>query len=124
MRSGLLIGVALLGASLLGLTRFAEFERALQAPPTVVADRLRTFVEVGALAADETGAYRLTDKGRAMLPTVLLAVAWGERWYAPVDGPALLVRHEGCGSGLTGQLVCDRCEAVLAAADVAMDPGR
>ena len=111
--------LALLGACLLGLSRFGEFERALQAPPTVVSDRVRTFVDLGVLAPDgTTGAYRLTEKGRAVLPTIVLALGWGERWHPAPEGPALVLTHPGCGAVFVAQLCCDRCRGVLRAAAV------
>ena len=41
---------AMLGAAFLGASRFGEFEQRMGAPPTIVAERLRTFCEIGVLA--------------------------------------------------------------------------
>ncbi|MCD6638804.1 MAG: winged helix-turn-helix transcriptional regulator [Nocardioides sp.] len=112
--------LALLGACLLGLTRFRELERALQAPPTIVSDRLRTFVARGVLAEADDGSYHLTAKGRAVLPTVLLALAWGERWHPAKEGPALLLTHPDCGAPFEARLCCDRCRKVLTVTEVAL----
>jgi DNA-binding HxlR family transcriptional regulator len=104
---------AMLGAAFLGACRFTDFERWLGAPPTVVADRLRTFGDLGVLApapGDRTDrvSYRLTAKGRAFFPVVM--VDWGQRWYRAPEGPALLLRHTGCGHPFHPHLTCDRCQ--------------
>ena len=69
---------ATLGVAFLGAQRFRDFETALGAPPNVVSERLRQFVELGVLSPS----YRLTDKGRDFFPAVAMLVAWGERCCA------------------------------------------
>lgn len=80
---------ALLGACFLGAQRFSEFEAILGAPPSILAERLKTFVAVGVLDAD----YALTSKGSDFFPTVCQIVRWGERWHPAVEGPALEAHH-------------------------------
>jgi DNA-binding HxlR family transcriptional regulator len=114
---------ALLGAAFLGARRFTEFEQRLGAPPSVVAERLRTFCDLGVLAPDPDRNYRLTAKGRAFFPVVMCAVDWGQRWFAAPEGPALVYHHTGCpdevASGRNSvRLACDRCGEVLRGADI------
>ncbi len=114
---------AMLGAAFLGARRFTDFERWLGAPPTVVADRLRTFGDLGVLApapGDRTDrvSYRLTAKGRAFFPVVMAAVDWGQRWYRAPEGPALLVRHIACARAFHPSLECDRCHDQVHGRDV------
>ncbi len=65
---------ALLGAAFMGASRFGEFEQRMGAPPTIVAERLRTFCEIGVLEQSpnprrpDWAVYHLTDKGRGVLP--------------------------------------------------------
>lgn len=115
---------ALIGAAFRGVSRFSEFEASLGAPPTLIADRLRVFQAIGVLQpVDNLGRsdwmqYRLTAKGRAFFPVVLLTLQWADRWYHAPEGPALSVTHHACGASLTAVLQCDQCARQLAGADV------
>jgi DNA-binding HxlR family transcriptional regulator len=105
---------AVLGAAFLGARRFRDFEQ-IGAPPTVVADRLRTFVELGVLAPTggehgEPAAYALTAKGSALFPVIVSFLVWGERWRPADDGPAVLATHRACGAGFVPQLACSECD--------------
>lgn len=120
--------VMLLGAAFLGAHRFGEFQQMMGAPPTMVADRLRTFVSLGVLSEEPSAeradwiSYRLTDKGRAFFPVIMTAIAWGQRWFHAPDGPALVSTHRGCGAEFEPRLVCDGCGEPLAEADVLVVP--
>lgn len=108
---------AVLGAAFLGARRFRDFEQ-IGAPPTVVSDRLRTFVELGVLEptggeAGEPAAYELSSKGQALFPVVVSFLVWGERWRPAADGPAVLATHRSCGSTFLPQLACSACDATL-----------
>ncbi|MFJ2742778.1 winged helix-turn-helix transcriptional regulator [Streptomyces sp. NPDC087440] len=109
--------VAMLGAAFLGAHRFSEFQQRLGAPPSMVADRLRTFAALGVLEA-EGGAYRLTPKGRAFFPVVMTLIDWGQRWYASPEGPALVSLHRGCGREFTPRLLCGECGGELSEREV------
>lgn len=110
---------AMLGAAFLGVRRFSGFQEALGAPPSVVAERLGSFTAQGVLAAECTSQrsdwmeYQLTDKGRAFFPQIMLMMAWGERWYRAPEGPAFLLRHEGCGQDFEPTLRCNQCHRRL-----------
>ncbi len=117
---------ATLGAAFLGATRFGEFERLLGAPPTVVADRLRSFVELGVLDqprdidGPDRSAYRLTAKGRALFGVAATLLAWGERWLPAHDGPAVVAVHRTCGNAFRPELACGECRRALRRDDVAI----
>jgi DNA-binding HxlR family transcriptional regulator len=121
---------ALIGASLRGLTRFGDFEEALGAPPTLVAERLRAFCDIGVLeargrrtsGADGRAEYHLTDKGHAFYPVVAVAIDWAQHWYAAEEGPALVQRHVPCGAALAVALACDQCSADLHGSDIEVVP--
>lgn len=110
---------ALLGTAFRGAARFGEFTTALSIPPTVLAERLRTFCELGVLAptADQGRAdwvsYRLTDKGRAFFPVVATALHWGQEWYHCPEGVAVIETHRACGAVFRPQLACDACREPL-----------
>ena len=102
---------ALLGAAFLGAHRFKDFEQRLGAPPAMIADRLRTFCDLGVLTA--TPNYRLTAKGRAFFPVVMCTLDWGHRWFRAPEGRALIYRHTECGRIFTPRLACDQCREPL-----------
>ena len=107
----------------LGLRRFDDFQRDLDIARNVLTDRLGRLVGEGILEKrryQERPArfeYRLTDKGRELWPVTMALMHWGDRYYAS-EGPPRVVRHRGCGGGVTQHLRCDRCGAELEARDV------
>lgn len=129
--------IAILGAAFLGVTRFSEFQKRLSASPTIIADRLSVFADLGVLRQVPTAEradwmeYRLTPKGLAFMPIVLLVIQWGHRWFRAPDGPALIMHHATCASDLHVILTCSGCheplrghsiEAVESGADVVTGP--
>jgi DNA-binding HxlR family transcriptional regulator len=119
---------ALLASAFQGAHRFTEFESRLSAPPTIVADRLRTFCSLGVLepvVADDRAdrnLYHLTDKGRAFFPVIMVAVDWGERWFPAPEGPAMYFTHTACGLPFAPLLVCSCCGDELRGRDVIVEP--
>lgn len=110
---------ALLNSAFLGATRFGEFEQQMGAPPTIVADRLRTFCDMGVLAATPSPhrpdwvTYNLTPKGDGLFPVIAEAVEWGQRWFRAPEGHALEQEHRACGAEFHPRLICDQCEERL-----------
>lgn len=110
---------ALLGAAFMGATRFGEFEQRMGAPPTIVAERLRTFCELGVLAPSPNPqrpdwvVYHLTDKGRAFYPVVASVLEWGQRWFHAPDGPAFRIAHSHCRRTFHPRLMCSECSERL-----------
>lgn len=116
--------MSILGAALQGMTRFSDIQRKLVASPTVVADRLRVFSELGVLTQVPSAVrpdrheYRLTAKGKAFLPVALLMIEWGQRWFHAPEGPALVMTHVPCGSTLSSRLRCSECLEPLSGAAI------
>ena len=106
---------AVLGASCLGARRFTEFQRMTGAPPAVLSERLRSFVDLGVLGARD-GAYHLTAKGQAFFPVVSAALAWGERWFGDPGAPTVVARHAG--HAFLPRLACSACQRALTAETV------
>ena len=110
---------ALLGAAFLGATRFGEFEQRIGAPPTIVAERLRTFLEIGVLTQTPNPqrpdwvVYHLTDKGRAFYPVVASMIEWAQRWFHSPDGPPLRMEHSACHRAFHPRLICSECRERL-----------
>src|SRR5215213_3041443 len=108
---------ALLVAAFVGVSRFTDFQTQLGAPPGSIADRLSIFTANGVLAAADNR-YRLTEKGRALFPVLVLALEWAQRWFRAPEGPAVILDHVGCGSRFGPVLVCDQCTGRLSGAQV------
>lgn len=110
---------AILVAAFTGTTRFSDFQRVLAAPPASLADRLHTFRANGILTTtDEDRQYRLTPKGAAFLPVLVTALAWAQRSFPAVEGPAVLLTHTGHGHPFSPVLACDQCGERLTGAAV------
>ncbi len=75
-----------------GLHHFEEFQSTLGIARNILSNRLVRLVEHGILARDPDPAdrrkiaYRLTEKGRDLLPVLLSLRQWGEKWV--IDAPA------------------------------------
>lgn len=106
---------AIMVAAFVGTTRFSDFADQLGAPPGSLADRLQALVGYGVLDAD----YRLTDKGRAVLPVIVTALDWAQRWYVAAEGPAVHITHIDCDGEFRARLVCDGCEQPLRGTEIA-----
>jgi DNA-binding HxlR family transcriptional regulator len=110
---------ALLAAAFLGAHRFTDMLNMTGAPPTIVSDRLRTFCQMGVLEPVPTSAssgrveYRLTDKGRAFFPHIMVMLNWGDTWFRAPEGPATILTHTRCGGQFTPVLHCSACNLEL-----------
>lgn len=110
---------AIMVATFTGISRFSDFQRLLAAPPASLADRLQTFRANGILTtADEDPRYRLTPKGAAFLPVLVTALAWAQRSFPDVEGPAVILTHTACGHRFSPVLRCDQCGERLTGAAV------
>ncbi|MEU8959389.1 winged helix-turn-helix transcriptional regulator [Streptomyces sp. NPDC048518] len=69
-----------------GVHRFEELQRELGVSRKVLAERLRLLTEAGVLARvpyqdrPERHEYRLTPRGRALLPVLVALQDWGDTW--------------------------------------------
>lgn len=119
---------ALIGAAFRGMVRFSEFESALGAPPTLIAERLRAFVGLGVLESRQHARhpgrpeYHLTDKGRAFFPVTALSLHWAEKWFVSPEGPALVQTHTACGEDFVAHLACDQCRQPLVTGTITIVP--
>jgi DNA-binding HxlR family transcriptional regulator len=112
-----------LAAAFLGARRFTDMLVMTGAPPTIVSDRLRTFCQMSVLepvAGPSPGRaeYRLTDKGRAFFPHVMVMLEWGDRWFRAPEGPATLLTHTSCDGEFHPVLRCSACGCELHGAQI------
>ena len=83
-----------------GLAHFEEFQSTLGIARNILSNRLARLVGNDILKREPDPAdrrkiaYRLTEKGRALLPVLIALRQWGERWVAGVpSNPVLVDRH-------------------------------
>ena len=87
----------ILRAAFNGLHHFEEFQSELGIARNILANRLGRLVEHGILTRDAMVKdrrkiqYQLTDKGAALLPTMLALRQWGERWETGFRASPVLV---------------------------------
>jgi DNA-binding HxlR family transcriptional regulator len=103
----------------LGVTRFDDFASRLGIARNVLTARLDTLVAHDVLARvpyDEARGrydYRLTDKGRALLPVMTAIRQWGDEWILGEEHAPVVVEHTTCGKVSKGVLTCDHCGGEL-----------
>jgi DNA-binding HxlR family transcriptional regulator len=80
-----------------GLRHFEEFQTNLGIARNILSNRLGRLVEHGILRRDPDPddrrkvTYRLTEKGRDLLPVLLSLRQWGERWISGLPSNPVLV---------------------------------
>jgi DNA-binding HxlR family transcriptional regulator len=97
-------------AAFFGTQRYDDFLTRLTSPPAVLSDRLKLLVANAIF--DRTPYqknplrynYQLTDKGKALLPFVMMLRQW-----VAMTMPSPLV-HKPCQQPLLMEVVCDQCE--------------
>lgn len=110
----------------LGVRRFADFQRVLGAPKAVLTDRLGTLVTEGILVRvpyqpdgeRQRHEYRLTEKGRALYPTLVALMEWGDTYLADGELPPLSLRHRGCEAPVHLELRCEEGHPLAGPRDV------
>jgi DNA-binding HxlR family transcriptional regulator len=85
-----------------GLRHFEEFQSTLGIARNILSNRLGRLVEHEILVRQVDPAdrrkivYRLSDKGKALLPVLIALRQWGERWVSGVpSNPVLVDRSTG-----------------------------
>lgn len=85
-----------------GMRHFEQFQSTLGIARNILSDRLARLTSHGILervpcAEDRRRVeYRLTEKGAALLPTLIALRQWGERWATGVpDNPVLVDAERG-----------------------------
>lgn len=87
----------ILRAAFNGLHHFEEFQSTLGIARNILSNRLVRLVEHGILAREPDPAdrrkiaYRLTEKGRDLLPVLISLRQWGEKWVLDAPGNPVLV---------------------------------
>jgi DNA-binding HxlR family transcriptional regulator len=83
-----------------GLAHFEEFQSTLGIARNILSNRLGRLVEHEILRREPDPAdrrkiaYRLTDKGRALLPALIALRQWGDKWIAGMPSNPVLVDRQ------------------------------
>jgi len=92
----------ILRAAFNGLMHFEEIQSNLGIARNILANRLTRLVDAGILDRHPCPEdrrkveYRLTEKGVALLPTMIALRQWGERWQTGfISNPVLVDRRDG-----------------------------
>jgi DNA-binding HxlR family transcriptional regulator len=107
--------LATLSATMLGVDRFGDLQRALRISPPLLSQRLADLVERGVVdrvVVPDAGAhhrYRLTVKGMALMPIILANYAWATRWFASDLTPPIRILHAGCEDEFVPAWFCADC---------------
>jgi DNA-binding HxlR family transcriptional regulator len=120
-----------------GARRFGEFHSRLGIARNLLATRLETLVTAGVMRRvpyQEPGdrqrfAYELTEQGRALRPTLVALLEWGDTYLADPQGPSVIVRHRpgddasSCDEPVKVVLECAAGHSHLTPEDVCRTPG-
>ncbi|XVV06987.1 winged helix-turn-helix transcriptional regulator [Actinosynnema sp. CA-248983] len=107
-----------------GVTRFDGFLARLPIARNVLSDRLATLVKHGVLDRVQyqdrppRHEYRLTAKGRELVPVLLSLMAWGDRHLGDEAGPPVVAEHAECGGAVDVHMTCRDCEGAVAPVEV------
>lgn len=109
----------IVAAAFTGARRFSDFEERLDISPAVLSHRLKEMVDQGIFdrsqyqAGPDRFAYRLSQKGRDLFPTILEIIRWGDRWLTGTSGASMIIEHKACGKNLRHNFCCSECGTVL-----------
>ncbi|GAQ52630.1 winged helix-turn-helix transcriptional regulator [Streptomyces acidiscabies] len=114
-----------------GTRRFDDFERHCGISPSVLSARLRDLLADGILEKTRYRApgtrgrdeYRLTDKGRALLPIVIALNEWAEQWIVPAGSATISLLHHDCGSPVRTVVTCASGHEITTPGQVIARPG-
>ena len=103
-----------------GTRRFDDFARRVGIGEPATAARLRELTAAGLLERAPYQEpwqrtryeYRLTPKGRDLLPVIVALRQWGDTWAVEDAGPSVVARHRNCGAPVHAVLECDLGHAV------------
>jgi DNA-binding HxlR family transcriptional regulator len=116
--------------ALLGVRRFSDLQISLGVAPNVLQRRLERLVEHGLLERrpycrrPPRHEYRLTDMGLDLWPVIVSLMQWGDAHLPDERGPAVILRHRGCGGGVDAYRTCTACGARLTPREVWAFAGR
>lgn len=112
-----------------GVSRFDDFQRDLGVARNILTDRLAKLVAAGVLERTQYEQrpprfeYKLTRKGRELLPVLLTMMHWGDRWSGRGSPPVTLT-HTSCGHDTHPVVSCAHCGEELRRSELRVHPIR
>jgi DNA-binding HxlR family transcriptional regulator len=106
-----------------GNRRYDKIQTELGIAPNILTDRLSRLVTQGVFrrrlyqSAPDRYEYVLTDMGHDLYGPFVAMLAWGDRWLASRK-PPLILTHKSCGHDFRAEVICDRCQQPIVAADM------
>lgn len=118
--------VLILRDALRGATRFDAFQAATGASRAILSERLSHLVEHGVMEKVQYEAhpprheYRLTARGRALQPVLMMLSHWSET-HLPVKTRSAGRRHTTCGHTFKPVVTCSECGEAVTPETVSYD---
>ncbi len=110
-----------------GIRRFDDFRASLGVARNILSKRLAKLVDAGIMRKElyeehpPRYEYRLTAKGRDLVPILTAFLAWGDRWESESTPPVTLT-HKDCGRVMHHEAVCSECGGSIDAFNLLLDP--
>ncbi len=92
-----------------GIERYEDFRAGLGIATNILSSRLSLLCEEGLIERDEEGRYLLTEKGKAIGPTLFALMKWGDAFYPTEHGAPRLTVHRDCGGEVVQLHRCTGC---------------
>jgi DNA-binding HxlR family transcriptional regulator len=121
--------ILILRDAMRGAAKFDEFQKSTGASRAIVADRLAHLVKHGVFERVQYEAhpprydYRLTAKGNALRPVMMVLADWGET-HMPEKSISLGRRHTTCGHRFRPVIHCSECGEAIEPGSVTFDRQR
>ncbi len=112
-----------------GLKSFSHFQKNLGVARNILADRLDKLVSHGVLEKRATRpgveryTYHLSEKGRALFPTIMALMQWGDEWVYDDDSIPVKIVDRQDGEPIELLEVRSADGRPLSLADVGFEPG-
>ena len=110
-----------------GVRRFDDFQESLGIARNILTRRLTKLVDAGIMRKEPYQEhppryeYRLTEKGRDLVPILTSLLAWGDKWETENEPPVRLI-HTTCDRVMHSQSVCSECGDEINAFNLRLDP--
>jgi len=121
--------VLILRDAMRGAAKFDEFQKSTGASRAIVTERLAHLVDHGVFTRVQYEAhppryqYKLTPKGQALRPVMMVLSDWGET-YMPEKSISLGRRHTSCGHRFRPVIHCSECGETVEPGCVTFDRRR
>ena len=110
-----------------GVRRFDDFQASLGVARNILTKRLTKLVDAGIMRKERYQEhpsryeYRLTEKGRDLVPVLTSLLAWGDKWETENEPPVRLI-HTTCDNVMHSQSVCSECGGEINVFNLRLDP--